>query len=498
MKEIQLLYVINEVSNKKRQTRQEVSFLMLVENLSCTKNIDVVWAGEDGQWHTLPARFHAATGENKEYWKAHASFILSPKHDPLPGNITFALRYQTGGDEFWDNNHNLNYLSLANSGIQVTGEHPIQNIDFNDVLESDRKLIPITVVTSHLPRARKVKIHWTVDNWAHVHIARCYQKKSRALNRDGHPVQDGVQVWKGLLNIGNAFELQYSICCESENDVVWDNNFGRNYSVRRKPLKVMILNLHCYQEENQDEKLTLIAKAIDDQGVDIVCLQEVAEPWNGGMGMFETNTAKIINDRLPAPFHLHTDWSHLGFDKYREGVAILSRYPFIMRDSRYVSESRDPYNIHARKVVMAQIAVPSMGPINIFSSHLSWWEDGFQEQFENLVTWAESKRTINTKGTMLCGDFNIKAGSKGYELVVDSQAYEDQFLAANSPAVYKRIFKEKRPLWQRDLNDDHRIDYIFMHKSSSLRVTSGRELFTEQDYGRVSDHSGYLMTFEPI
>jgi maltose 6'-phosphate phosphatase len=28
-------------------------------------------------------------------------------------------------------------------------------------------------------------------------------------------------------------------------------------------------------------------------------------------------------------------------------------------------------------------------------------------------------------------------------------------------------------------------------------VTSGRVLFTDQDYGRVSDHFGYLMTYVP-
>jgi maltose 6'-phosphate phosphatase len=147
---------------------------------------------------------------------------------------------------------------------------------------------------------------------------------------------------------------------------------------------------------------------------------------------------------------------------------------------------------------MAQITVPYIGTVNIFSSHLSWWDDGFSEQFENLRTWADAKHTGLVSATLLCGDFNIKAGSRGYELVVDSHTYEDQFLAAKSPAVFERIFRDRRPHWQRYLLDDHRIDYIFMHRSSGLRVTSGRELFTEQDYGSVSDHSGYLMTFEPV
>jgi maltose 6'-phosphate phosphatase len=98
---------------------------------------------------------------------------------------------------------------------------------------------------------------------------------------------------------------------------------------------------------------------------------------------------------------------------------------------------------------------------------------------------------------LLCGDFNIAAGSTGYHLVVDAHQYDDQYLAANSQGVFEKIFRVNDPYWQNYLSDDYRIDYIFMNKTSELKVTSARVLFTEQDYGRVSDHCGYFMTFEP-
>jgi maltose 6'-phosphate phosphatase len=146
---------------------------------------------------------------------------------------------------------------------------------------------------------------------------------------------------------------------------------------------------------------------------------------------------------------------------------------------------------------MAQIAVPFIGLVNVFSAHISWWDDGFAEQFENLRGWAADNHNGEVKGTLLCGDFNIKAGSRGYEQIVNSNEYEDQYLAVKSPKVFEKIFHDKCPDWQHYLADDHRIDYIFKKKSSSMRVTSGRVVFTKQEYGRVSDHEGYLMTFEP-
>ena len=161
---------------------------------------------------------------------------------------------------------------------------------------------------------------------------------------------------------------------------------------------MLILNLHCYQEDNQDHKLSQIARAINELDVDVVCLQEVAELWNNGLGDWESNSARIINDRLKSPYHLVTDWSHLGFDRYREGVAILSRYPIARQEGRYVSNSRDPYSIHSRKVVMARIRVPHLGLINVFSSHLSWWDDGFPEQFETLRQWAANEHTGDVQG----------------------------------------------------------------------------------------------------
>ncbi len=496
MNKIRLLYVANEVSRERGLIRQELSFFILAANLAFAKKIDIVWAGEDGVWHTLPAMYHSSPEHDKEFWNATASFHYTPDR-ALPGNIQFALRYQVLGKEYWDNNHSQNYHSQANSCFQQTEHHALLNIGFNKHLDDGQKLVPITVAVNWPLRAQKVSVHWTTDDWKHTNVTRCYLKSSLALNHDGHSIQDGVQLWKVLLNIGHAFRLQYSVCCESENHVSWDNNFGLNYSASHKPLNVLILNLHCYQEDNQDYKLSQIARAINELRVDIVCLQEVAEDWNDAQGNWESNSAKIINDRLASPYHVHTDWSHLGFDRYREGVAILSRYPIAKYGSRYLSHSDDPYNIHARRAVMAQVDIPCIGRINCFSSHISWWDDGFPEQFENLRDWANSNHNGQVRATLLCGDFNIKAGSRGYKLVADASDYEDQFLAAKSPKVFKKIFRERRPDWQRYLIDDHRIDYIFMKNSSGLRVTSARVIFTEQEYGRVSDHEGYLMTFEP-
>ena len=500
MDKIQLLYVENIVTRTTQFQQQTLNFFMVIENLSYDKQVEVLWSGDDGNWQVLPVLFHSRIDHTKEYWQVSVKFSQT-ETTTLPGTIKFGLRYRTLGGEFWDNNNGLNFTSPVNSGLRLAHDLALRNIGFVDTLSAEQKFMSVTVAVDPALEVDKVIVHWTTDNWQHIQHTPCHFRKSRhPAKRLAHSkgLNTGqIELWKGRLKTGNAFSLQYCIAAYSKNRVWWDNNYAQNYSLRHKALKVMILNLHCYQEEHQDHKFSQIAKAINDLSVDIVCLQEVAEFWNDGHGDWNSNSAKIINDRLRKPFHIYTDWSHLGFDKYREGVAILSRYPLHNQDSRYVSDSADIYSIHSRKVVSAQIQVPGIGLINVFSAHLSWWEDGFAEQFKRLSEWAATKDSRSIKATLLCGDFNITAGSTGYQLVVKTGEFEDQFLAAERHGIFEKIFRVNDAYWSHYLADDYRIDYIFMNKSSTLQVTSGEVLFTDDYYGRVSDHCGYLMTFEP-
>lgn len=500
MPPIQLIYVENVVNRKGRVARQELTFFMRVESISYAKQVEVFWSGEDGIWHTLTAQYAATLREGVECWQAHVAVHLSAKH-ALPGNIRFSLCYRAEGMEFWDNNDGANYESQADSGIFLGHDALIQNIGFSSRLDEDQKSLPVTIALGKSVHADKVVIHWTVDNWQRTYKTTCRLKRNfwdiKAASNARNPNQYGVQLWSCRLRIGNAFRVQYSISCEGHGQVIWENNDGRNFIASRKPLTLMILNLHCYQETEQDYKFSQIARAIDEREVDIVCFQEVAENWHDGHGDWESNSANIINQRLQKPYHLFTDWSHLGFDKYREGVAILSRFPLLGQEGRYVSESHDIYSIHSRKVVMAQIQAPYMGLLNVFSAHLSWWEDGFREQFRRLQEWADSVSGKQVSATFLCGDFNVAAGSKGYEQVVESHQYDDQYLAANQQGLFEQVFRVNDPHWRDYLADDYRIDYIFLNHDSQLQVTSAYVMFTEQDYGRVSDHCGYIMTFEP-
>jgi maltose 6'-phosphate phosphatase len=485
MKAIQLLCAKNIIVRHDGIAHQHLAFSMAVQHLAVEKLVEVYWAGEDGVWHILPAEYRSSIGQQREIWCAEAFFNLAIEDSPLPGDIQFSLHYRAGGQDYWDNNGWHNYAINADSGARIGDDFPVLHIDFQHTLRPGQQYYPITVAVRHALHPKEVYVRWTTDHWRQTQTSACFFRRKhwdKLLGSNArNPNRYDCGIWISHLNVGDAFRLEYAIGCETGSGTLWDNNFAANYLARRERLKVLTLNLHCYQEENQITKFTQIARAINDLNVDIVCLQEVGELWNSGNGDWHSNAARIIKDQLTQPYHYQGAWSHLGFHKYREGIAILSKYPFLSQDSGYVSPIQDVNNINSRRVVMAQVDVPYLGLVNVFSVHLSWWNSGFREQLENLMGWAEQRHSGPVVATFLCGDFNNAVGSEGYWLA--AERYEDQFLKANASGLVT--------------NHDQRIDYIFMKKGNHLQAVSARMLFTESDYGRVSDHPGVYAEFEP-
>lgn len=491
---VQLLYAANAKSQNKAHPKQQLYFLIRVENYAYSKQVDIIWTDSNGQRHCLPARYHSMSSGRGEYWNASAS-LSTAKLDAAQQNLHFSVRYRVNGEEFWDNNHGRKHFLPLGAAMQRPGTPDILNIGFQSRLHHGQQALKIRVASA--ARVQMVSVHWTLDNWKTVHLTPCRPQAYLTLESGKQLVEGGSQIWGCNLHLGDAYRLQYCFCYETEDGIVWDNNQQKDYVTSRKPLNVLVLNLHCRQEDNQDYKFTQISKAIEELQADVVCLQEVSENWNDAKGDWPSNSARIINERLKQPYHVHADWSHLGFDRYREGLAILSRYPFEQYDSRFLSHCRDPYKISTRKGVMGKVKVPYFGAIRFYSVHTSWWADGFEHQFYKLHEWEANHADQDVKGTLICGDFNTEAGSIGYERILDTQHYDDEFLAVTSPQVFNKVFRQRERNWQQHLQHDGRIDYVFRTRNSQLRATSARFLFNAREYGRVSDHEGLFVSFEP-
>ncbi len=275
-------------------------------------------------------------------------------------------------------------------------------------------------------------------------------------------------------------------------------------------LSLLTLNLHTYQQHPRDcpfdamhqheREVQIIAEAIAHLKIDLICFQEVGEymhdPITHPYGESPSNMAFRICGKLRhwgLWYHIHQDWSHIGFGRWREGTAILSRYPMRHSDSAYVSWDRRKDNFLSRNVTVSCIEVPWFGLLHVANVHLSWAHHGFHEEFANLRRLIDSRRHFGVRGDLIAGDFNAPAGGQAYEHVVGNAEYVDQFNELHPQRFYEPSYRGQIDGWKN--YPPCRIDYIFKRNGHPMQIESMDTIFNDHFYPTVSDHFGYLARY---
>lgn len=294
---------------------------------------------------------------------------------------------------------------------------------------------------------------------------------------------------------------------ETTNDKLWiKNNVMLPYDPSKKPKDYLLLlsvNLHTYQEKEQEAKFSSIVQALYDLRPDVVLLQECAQNKEATIikkhydkEIKKDNMAHIIcsmlRDNHSINYDYYWDWSHYGWNEWEEGVAILTPHKIIRTESKYVTTNQTKTFWKSRNIAMATVDITSIGKINFFSIHTGWWNDKpdpFNTQFENIIEWEESIKN-GAIATILAGDFNIEAGSEGYTFIEDKDKYIDIYRKANPHGFYDPTIGGKIDGWEKGMPTGKRIDYIFINKDADFTTVMSQRIFTKKSYGRVSDHTG--------
>lgn len=278
-------------------------------------------------------------------------------------------------------------------------------------------------------------------------------------------------------------------------------------------MKLLTLNAHSLQEENAQQKLEWFVEGILKEKPDIIALQEVnqtasgllAEPHlqEGQYRLASQISLRQDNFVAQAAFRLrqagidcHWVWLPIkrGYDRYDEGVAILSLGRKIIEAETFpVSKTDDYYNWRRRSVLGVRVE----GCADWFYSvHLGWWEDEedpFLEQWKKLSDRVEKHRA--KEPVWLMGDFNAP------DIFLD-QSYTrmraDGWVDTHQAAEKKgRDFTVSGIIdgWRDKLPDQNvsgmRLDYIWC--SQEKEICSSRILFDGESEPVVSDHFGVLI-----
>ena len=251
-------------------------------------------------------------------------------------------------------------------------------------------------------------------------------------------------------------------------------------------MKVLSLNLHCFAEKNIVENQHTISNFILRNDIDIIFFQEVAQSEQDElvtehirMDNYALIVQQILEDSKKT-YYLHYMFGNLAFGSYQEGLAILSKYKYVDTAHKFISKKVDYYDWHTRVIVNARIVYNNVD-INLYSAHLGWseGEEVFEEQIDRLIT-------NHSELTIYAGDFNVYAGSKEYDYIINKGLIDCSYFGD------KKYFQHPTHIKDLDVQSgENRIDYVFTNRP--VKVIDRKIVFKDN---LVSDHYGVYIEFE--
>ncbi|QEK11874.1 endonuclease/exonuclease/phosphatase family protein [Crassaminicella thermophila] len=256
-------------------------------------------------------------------------------------------------------------------------------------------------------------------------------------------------------------------------------------------MKLLTLNCHSWMEDRQEEKIKIIANTIKEERYDVVALQEVNQSINREyifQNIKKDNFAFILLKELESlgcmEYRMLWDFSHIGFDKYEEGVSILTKHKIEKYDSFFITKSQDQAFWKTRKIVGATIKI-NEEVIDFYSCHLGWWldeEEPFKYQVDQLLSTMKKDRL-----TFFMGDFNNDAfvEGEGYDYLIEKGLYDTFSMAKENDSGI--TVKGKIAGWSSN-EQDLRLDLILSNKKIDIKYS--KVIFNGTNKPIVSDHYG--------
>ena len=278
-------------------------------------------------------------------------------------------------------------------------------------------------------------------------------------------------------------------------------------------MKLLTLNTHSLLEENDEQKLEWFVEGILKERPDIIALQEVNQTASAataddglaegqykisdGVPLRQDNYAAKVAERLRwAGVECSWAWLpvKLGYEKYDEGVALLSIGRKITAAKAFPISRTNDYDNWRRRAVLG-IRVEGL-PDWFYTIHLGWWDDAeepFSEQWQRLK--AQIEPPAEDAPVWLMGDFNAPD-------IFPDQSYahirSDGWVDMHMMATQKESdFTVSGMIdgWRDKLPDGNiggmRLDYIWCSRRKD--VLFSRTMFNGTKEPVISDHFGVLI-----
>lgn len=263
-------------------------------------------------------------------------------------------------------------------------------------------------------------------------------------------------------------------------------------------MKALTLNTHSWLEENMLERLTYFADWIASHDYDVICLQEINQlmdtaevtnlptylPLASAPAIHQDNYAYLLVEALAQrglTYYWSWSYNHIGYDRYHEGVALLSKTPF-QASEVLVSAVDEETDYHTRRVLLADLLENSRA-VTVASLHLSWFGKGFEGEWALL----EKALLQQKQPLLLMGDFNNPTNQSGYqEIIASPLTLTDSHQVSETVRGVHTILADIDG-W--DGNQEAlKVDHAFLTQEWSVR--SSQVIFDGEKGQVLSDHYG--------
>ncbi len=264
---------------------------------------------------------------------------------------------------------------------------------------------------------------------------------------------------------------------------------ARLVSVSRPVNSLAVMTVNLWHKDRPSEMAAVAQQLRMDpnKNPDFILCQEVVFGRSGG----EENTAAVLAKELG----YYAKGTKRTSDK--EGIAIVSRYPFTFYGERHLEAQTSRLLLGFNRVsVMGEFFVPGAGRVRAVNVHFTNW--GFEKhvrvkQLRETLDWvAERERVAPAAMTFMGGDFNAEPDSDEIEMLLEFRgprgmrwrSYNSEAPSKGSPGRPKK-----------------RIDYIFVSAASPGSVAfAGEQILWKEGVPRVkgggrfhlSDHLAVL------
>lgn len=269
---------------------------------------------------------------------------------------------------------------------------------------------------------------------------------------------------------------------------------------------MLTLNTHSLIEQNYEEKLVYFVNAIVKYEADIIALQEVNQTADesslsdkfltgytqcqSAIPLKKDNHAyRVVKLLLEKNINYYWTWLPIknGYDKYDEGLAILSKKEILETDTVLVSCKNDYNNWKTRKI----LGIYS-GDEWFYSVHLGWWDDKsdpFSDQWSRLSKYLTGKENV-----WLMGDFNncAEIRNEGYDLIKNS-GWQDTFEIAREKDDGITVGTVIDG-WKDKITDTNGMRIDFIWTNSENRIERTNVIFNGKNEPVISDHYGVMIT----